>query len=199
MKLFIKRLVQQQDTPILQPTNINSKDWLALDLDHIDFYFDNENIPHRNAQTTNPPPVKPPGFQLKTPTGKTTDISNGQLTEEQTDRCACDATPFLSENTAGSPDPTIQATRNQRSNANAKNTVPKETKTSVDQTSDLPTLLGKKYFGKDLYFQYKTDPQSARIKWLRVSDLPKDHIHVVNLEAMPFITRSYSTTKQRLL
>ena len=86
MKPFIKRLVQQHDTPILQPTNINPKDWLALDLDHIDFYSDNENTPRRNAQTQNHPPVKPPGFQLKTPPGKTTEISNGQLTEGQTDK-----------------------------------------------------------------------------------------------------------------
>ena len=140
--------------------------------------------------------MKPPGFQLKTPKGKPTEISNGQLTEGPTDKHTRDATPDLSENTAGSLDPTIPATPNQRSNANAENIVPKETKTSVDQNSDLPTPLGKKYFGKHLYFQYKTDSQSDKIQWVRVSDLPKDHIHVVNLEVIPFITRSGRTTKQ---
>ena len=196
MKPFITRLVQPQTTPILQPTHINPKDRLALDLDHIDFYSDKENTPHRNAQTQNPPPVKPPGFQLKTPP---TEISSGQLTEGQTDKHTSDSKPDRSENTVGSPEPTIPTASNQRSNANAENTVHKETKTSVDHNSDLPTLLGKKYFGKDLYLQYKTDPQSDRIKWVRVSDLPKDHIHVVNLEAIPFITRSGRTTKQRPL
>ena len=136
---------------------------------------------------------------MKTPPDKTTEILNGQLTEGQTDKHARDSKPDLSENTVGSPEPTIPTTPNQRSNANAENTVHKETKTSVDHNSDLPTLLGKKYFDKDLYLQYKTDPQSDRIKWVRVSDLPKDHIHVVNLEAIPFITRSGRTTKQRPL
>ena len=199
VKPFITRLVQPQTTPILQPPLINPKDWLALDLDHIDFYSDNENNPHRNAQTQDPLPVKPPGFQLKTPMGKTTDISNGQLTEEQTDKHTCDAKIDLSENTVGSLDPTISVTPIQRSKANAENSVPKEATTSVDQDLDLPTLLGKKYFGKDLYFQYTTDSHTDSIKWVRVSDLPKDHIHVVNLEAIPFITRSGRTTKQRPL
>ena len=199
MKPFITRLVQPQTTPILQPTHINPKDWLALDLDHIEFYSAKENTSHRNAQTQNPPPVRPPGFQLKTPPDRTTKISNGQLTDRQTDKRTRDPKPDLSENTVGSSETPIPTTPNQRSNANEANTVPKETKSSVDHNSDLPTLLGKKYFGKDLYLQYKTDPQSDRIKWVRVSDLPKDHIHVVNLEAIPFITRSGRTTKQRPL
>ena len=110
-----------------------------------------------------------------------------------------DAKPALCDNTVGPPDPTITAIPNQRSNTNADHTVLKEIKISVDYTPDLPTLLGKKYFGKDLYFQYKTDPQSDRIKWVRVYDLPKYHIHVVNLEAIPFITRSGCTTKPRPL
>ena len=131
--------------------------------------------------------------------GKTPDISNGQLTEGQTDKHTHDAKPDLSENTVDCPEPTLPTTPNQRSNTNAENNVPKETNTSVDHNSDLPTLLGKKYFGKDLYLQYKTDPQSDRIKWVRVSDLPKDHTHVVNLEAIPFVTRSGRTTKQRPL
>ena len=59
VKPFITRLVQPQTTPILQPTHINPKDWLALDLDHIEFYSDKENTPNRNAQTQNPPPVRP--------------------------------------------------------------------------------------------------------------------------------------------
>ena len=199
VKPFITRLVQSQTTPILQPTQINPKDWLALDLDHIEFYSDNENTPNRKAQTQNPPPVKPPGFQLKTPTGKTTDISNGQLTDKQTDKRPRNPKPDLSENTVGFSKTPIPSTPDQRSNANAENIVDKETKTSLDQNPDLPTLIGKKYFGKDLYLQYKPDPQSDRIKWVRVSDLTKDHIHVVNLEAIPFITRSGHTTKQRPL
>ena len=143
--------------------------------------------------------MKPPGFQLKTPRGKTTEISNGQLTEGQTDTCTYNTIAALSDNTVGPPDPTITATPNHGSNTNEDNVVPKETKNSVDNTPDLPTLLGKKYFGKDLYFQYKTDPQSDIIKCVRVSDLLKDNIHVVNLEAIPFITRSGRTTRQRPL
>ena len=115
MKSFITRLVQPQTTPILQPTNINPKDWLALDLDHIDFYSDKENIPHRNAQTQNPPPVKPPGFQLRTCPDRTTEISNGQLTEGQTDKHTRDPKPDRSENTVDSREPTIPTTPNQRS------------------------------------------------------------------------------------
>ena len=195
MKLFIARLVQSQTTPFLQHTNINPKDWLALDLDHIDFYSKNENTTNRNAQTQNPSLVKPPGYQLKTPTHKTTEISNDQLTEGQINTPTHNAKSAGSVTTVDPPDPTITASPNQGSNTNAENPVPQETKTGVDYTPDLPTRLGKKYFGKDLYFQYKTDPQSDRIKWVRVSDLPKDHIHVVNLEAIPFITRSGCTTK----
>ena len=75
--------------PIIQPTTVNPKDWLALDLDHIDFYSDNENTPHRNAQTQNPPPVKPPGFQLKTPKGKPTEISVNWRTDRQTHTQTC--------------------------------------------------------------------------------------------------------------
>ena len=162
VKPFITCLVQPQTTPILQPTHINPKDWLALDLDHIEFYSDKENTPNRNAHTQNTPPVKPPGFQLKTPPDRTTEISNGQLNDKQTDKRTRDPKPDLSENTVGSSETPIPTTPNQRSNA--ENTVHKETKTSVDHDSDLPTLLGKKYFGKDLYLQYKTDPQSDRIK-----------------------------------
>ena len=42
VKPFITRLVSQQDTPIIQPTTINPKAWLTLDLDHRDFYSDIE-------------------------------------------------------------------------------------------------------------------------------------------------------------
>ena len=163
MKPFITRLVQPQTTPILQPKHINPKDWLALDLDHIDFYSDKENTLHRNAQTQNPPPVKPPGFQLKTPPDRTTKISNGQLTDQQTDKRTRDPKTDLSENTVSSSETPIPTTPNQRSNANAANTVPKETKSSVDNNSVLPTLLGKKCFGKDLYLQYKQIPKVTEL------------------------------------
>ena len=178
VKPFVDRLVNPKEGPILKPEQIETKDWLTMDIipdRHPDIEKDRakacqNNQAHSNQALSNEAASNLESVQqANDPPTESNDVINPAEGNKHNPQQEKDNYSSLSHN------------------KNNQNTL-------SDQVISVygPLPVGRKYNGKDLYLKY-VDGDSQL--WVRLETLPANHPHRKHLMSIPFITRAARTTR----